>query len=66
MGCVQSLVGNNNFILQFEYGQKKDISSSSLVFLSSKEEVEMDKVISHSLKKEQGELLTIVGDPEFG
>ena len=36
------------------------------MFLGSKEEVEMDEAISHSPKKEQGELLTIVGDTEAG
>ena len=59
-------VGNNNFLFQLEYGQNKEISSSSLVFLGSKDEVDMDEAISHSPKKEQGELLTIVGDPVVG
>ena len=36
------------------------------MFLSLKEEVDMDEAISHSPEKEQGELLTIVGDPEVG
>ena len=31
-----------------------------------KEEVDMDDEISHSPEKQQGELLTIVGDPEVG
>ena len=35
------------------------------MILISKEEVDMDQVISHSPEKEQGELLTIVGDPEI-
>ena len=47
-------------------GQKKDMISFLLVFLSPKEEVEMDEAISHSPEKEQGELLNIVGDPGFG
>ena len=47
-------------------GKNKFLGSSSLVFLSSKEEVEMDEPLSHSNQKEQGELLTIVGDPEVG
>ena len=62
--CVQSVVGNNNFLVQLEYGQNKEISSSLLVFLSSKYRVEMDEAISHSPEKEQGELLTIFGCTE--
>ena len=34
MGCVQSVVGKKKFLVQLEDGQKKEISSSSLVFLS--------------------------------
>ena len=51
VGCVHSLVGKKKFLVQFEDGQKKDISSSALVFLSSKEEVEMYEPISHLPKK---------------
>ena len=51
VGCVHSVVGKNNFLVQFEDGQKKEISSSLLVFLSPKEEVEMDETISHSPEK---------------
>ena len=64
VGCVQSVVGKKKFLVQFEYGQKKETSSSSLVFLILREEVETGEAISHSTKKEQDELLTIVGDPE--
>ena len=46
-----SVVGKNKLLFQFEYRQKKEISSSFLVFLSSKEEVEMDEPISHFTKK---------------
>ena len=42
------------------------MGSSSLVFLSPKEEVDMDEPLSHCPKKEQGELLTIIGYPEVG
>ena len=42
------------FLVQFEDGQKKEISSSLLAFLSLKEEVEMDEAIPHSPKKGQG------------
>ena len=66
MGCVQSVVGKNKFLVIFEDGQKKEIGSSSLVYLSSKEEVEMEEPISHLPEKEQGGLLTIKGDPEVG
>ena len=66
MGCVQSVVGRKNFLFVFEDGQKKEISSSSFVYLSSKEELEMEEPISHLPEKEQGGLLTINGDPEVG
>ena len=51
VGCVQSVVGKKNFLVQFEYQQKKDISSYSLVLLSLKEEVDINEAISHSLEK---------------
>ena len=51
VGCVNYVVGKNNFLVQLEYGNKKDISSSLLVFLSLKEEVEMDEPLSHSPEK---------------
>ena len=51
VGCIQSAVGKNNIFVQFEDGQKKEISSSQLVFLSSKEEVDIDEAISHSPEK---------------
>ena len=54
------MVGKNKFLLQFKDGKKKEISSYLLVFLSHKEEVDMDEAISHSPEKEQDELLTIV------
>ena len=46
------MVSKNKFLVQFEYGQKKDIGSSFIVFLNPKEEVEMDEPISHFTKKE--------------
>ena len=52
VGCVHSVLGKNNFFVQFKDGQKKEISSSSLVFLSPKEDVEMDEPISHLPEKE--------------
>ena len=51
VGCVQSLVGEKKFLVQFEYGQNKEISSYSLVYLSSKEEVVMEEPISHLPEK---------------
>ena len=48
---VQTVVGNNNLLIQFKDGQKEEIYSSSLVCLSSKEEVEMNEPISHLPKK---------------
>ena len=66
VGCVQAVVGKKRLLVQLGDGQKKYMSSSQLVFLSSKEEVEMDEPLSHSPKKEEGKLLTIVADPEVG
>ena len=51
VGYVQSMVGKKNFLVQFEDGQKKEISYYLLVFLSSKEEVDMDDPISHLPEK---------------
>ena len=66
VGCVHSVVKNKKFLVHFKYGKKKEMGSSSPVFLSSKEEVEMDEAISHYPEKEKGGWLTIVGDPEDG
>ena len=60
VGCIQSAVGKKNFLVQFEDGQKKEISYSHLVFLSSKGEVDIDEAISHSPGEKQGEVLNIV------
>ena len=51
VGCVHSVVGKKKFLVQFKDGQKKEISSSSLVFSSPKEDVEMDEPISHLPEK---------------
>ena len=64
VGCVHTVVGKKKFVFQFEYGQKKEISSPSLMFLSSKGEVDMDEPLSHSPEKEQTEFLTIDRDPD--
>ena len=66
VGCVHVVVGKKILLVKFEYGQKKDISSSSLVFLISKEEVDMDDPLYNYPEKEQGELLIIDGDTEVG
>ena len=66
MGCVQSVVGKKKSLVLFEDGQKKEIGSCSLVYLSEKEEVEMEESISYLPEKEEGVLLNINGDPEVG
>ena len=45
VGCVQSVVGKNNFLVLFKDGQKKEIDFCLLVYLSEKEEVEMEESI---------------------
>ena len=42
MGCVQSLEGKKIFLVLFENEQNKEIGYYSLVYLSEKEEVEME------------------------
>ena len=42
-GCGEE----ENFLFQFKDCHKKEISSSSLMFLSPKEEVDMDEPLSH-------------------
>ena len=66
VGCVQSLFGKNTFLVLFEYGQKKEIGSCSLVYLSEKEEVEMEESITLFPEIEEGVLLTINGDTPDG
>ena len=46
VGCFQIVVGKNNFLVIFEYWQKKEISSCLLVYLSEKEKVEMEELIT--------------------
>ena len=45
VGCVQRVVGKNKFLVLFEDGQNKEIGSCLLVYLSEKEEVEMEESI---------------------
>ena len=60
------MVGKKKLLFIFKYGQKKEIGSCSLVYLSEKEEVDMEESISHLPEKEEGVLFTINGDPEVG
>ena len=48
--CVQAVLGKKKFIFKFKDGQKKEIIYSLLVFISLKEEAEMDEPLSHSPK----------------
>ena len=66
VGCVHRVAGKNNFLILFEYGQKKDIGSCLLVYLSEKEEAEMEESITLSPEIEEGVPLTINGDPPDG
>ena len=52
VGGVQSVVGKKKFLVLFEDGKKKEMGSSSLVYLSEKEEIEMEESISHLPEKE--------------
>ena len=54
MGCVHALLDKNRFLVQFDDGQKKQMSYCSLVVLSLKLEVDMDELLSNSPEKEQG------------
>ena len=58
VGCVQAVVGKKKFVVKFEYGQKKYMSSSSMSYVCEKEEVseEVDKTIYDIPKRGQGEL----------
>ena len=48
VGCVQSVMGKKKFLVQFEDGKKREMSSCLLVYVCSKHEVhlEMDEPIS--------------------
>ena len=43
VGYVQDVVETKTLLVQFKYGQKKDMSSSLIMFLCLKEEVDMDE-----------------------
>ena len=53
VGYVQSVVGKKEFLVQFEYGQKRDMSSCFISYVCSKEEVgqEVDEPKSELLPK---------------
>ena len=50
--CVQSLVEKKNFLVLFEDGQNKEIGYFLLVYLSEKDEVDMEDSITLFLEKE--------------
>ena len=64
MVCVQSVAGKNKLLVQFEDGQRKEMSYCSLHFLCSKEEVNMDKAIKNLPEKDKGEFSIIYGDSD--
>ena len=66
VGCVEAMVGNKKFLVRFKDGQRREMSSCSLVYVCLKQEVclEVDEPISDLPEKEQGKLLTIDGDPD--
>ena len=66
VGCVQSVVGKNTFLVLFEDGQKKEIDSCLLVYLNEKEEVDMEELITLFPEIENVEPLSINGDPPDG
>ena len=43
VGCVQSVMGKNKFLVLFEDRQQKDIGSCLFVYLNEKDEVEKDR-----------------------
>ena len=54
VGYFQAVMGNKKLLVKLEYGQKKEMISCLLVFLCSKEEVEMDNPKSNLPEKEHG------------
>ena len=65
VGRVQDVIRKNNFLVQFEDRHNKDISSVLISYVSSKYDLclEIYEPISDLHPKQQGELLTIDGDP---
>ena len=66
VGCVQSVMGKNEFIVLFEDIQQKDIGSCLFVYLNEKDEVEKEDSITLFPEIEEGVPLTINGDPPDG
>ena len=62
--CVQDVIGKKMYLVKFKYRHKTEMSSHSLSYVCSKEEVghETDDSISNLHQKLKGELLTIDGD----
>ena len=50
--CVHAVVGKKGLLFQFKYGKNKHMSYFLLLFLSSKEEAEMDEPLYNSPEKE--------------
>ena len=63
---VQNIVGKKKFLVLFKDVHNKYIGSFSLVYLSEKEEVEMEDSITLFPEIEEGIPLTINGDPPDG
>ena len=51
MVCVQDVIVKKRLVVQLKYGKRKEMSYSSLHFLCSKDEVEMDDPKSNLRKK---------------
>ena len=51
LGCFRAIVGKNRLLVQFGDEYRREMSYSLLVFLNSKEEVDMDKPLPNSPKK---------------
>ena len=66
MGCVQRVIEKNKLLILFKDGQKKEIGFCPLVYLSEKEEVDMEESITLFPEIEGGVPLTINGDPPDG
>ena len=66
VGCVQRVVGKNNFLVVFKDEHKKEIGYYSLVYLSEKDEFDMEESIILSPEIEEVVPLAINGDPPDG
>ena len=61
VGCVQTVLRNNSFLIQSDDGQIKDMSTCLLTLISSEEKVGKDIILEPP--KYEGGLLTVGGDP---